>query len=150
MNHISIELRSGIMKKELQVPIDDYILHAVMKRGSIVSRPGKPLYVEVLDFSTHNNIMVFKMTLLDSSCLMELHPQFDEGLPGIWQLMMNGYLRFVGLVPKQFESIEAFLVDGQSNALVRERYKKIFGTSIETKAQYNVSGNTAVEGTSTV
>ena len=124
---MNIDLRIGLCNSFIQVPIDDYIFHAVMRRGPVVSKPGRPMYIEVMDFSespvTHS-VVLFRMSLLDASIVSEAYPDFDTtGIPAIWQLQTNGTLKFNSYMPKTYESVQSFLLDAQSNAFLRERYK---------------------------
>lgn len=97
-----------------EIKIDEYIFHAVLKKGRIVSKPTE-LYAEAIDFSSKN--YVFRMTLLESSIVSENWPNFDTvGLVGEWKLMTNGLLKLV----KCFEStneklIMEFLKSSKSN-----------------------------------
>lgn len=104
--------RSNGQKDELK--IDEYLFHAVLKRGRIVSKPTE-LYAEAIDFSNKNYI--FRMTLLESSIVSENWPNFDTvGLVGEWKLMTNGLVKLV----KCYESndpklIMDFLKSSKSN-----------------------------------
>lgn len=131
---LSIEQSNGSLfhKKSIQVPVDDYTLHMILKRGPIVSSINKPLYVQAIDFVHHDDLShIFKMSLLEASRISEECPEFDSyGLVAVWQLQTNGLLKFVSRAPcvSDEDSIKQFLLENVSHEIVRSRYAHYFNT----------------------
>jgi len=127
---LSIEQSNGNVfhKTSVQIPVDDYTLHMILKRGSIVSSVNKPLYVQALDYVHHNDRShVFKMSLLEASRISEEHPEFDShGLVATWQLQTNGHIKFVSKAPCTLDTMKQFLLDETSHEIVRSRYETFF------------------------
>jgi len=129
---LSIEQSNGSVfyKTSVQIPVDDYTLHMILKRGSVVSSYDRPLYVQALDFVHHNDKShVFKMSLLEASRISEEHPEFDSyGLVAVWQLQTNGHIKFVSKAPCTLDesSMKQFLLDETSHEIVRSRYETFF------------------------
>lgn len=121
---------SSFTKTILQVPVDDYTLHMILKRGPVVSSINKPLYVQAIDFVHNNNAShVFRMSLLEATRISEEHPEFETfGLVASWQLQTNGLLKFISKAPCTFDedSIKQFLLDSVSHDIVRLRYLTFF------------------------
>lgn len=105
----------------IEVPIDEYIFHGVLKKGRIVSGPTE-LYAEAIDFS--KACFVFRMSLLESSIISESWPEFDtKGILGQWRLMTNGFLKLVQISDlRDPKEIKLFLKDSHSNILFSQHY----------------------------
>lgn len=108
---------------------EDYLFHMVVRLGQVVSKPNAPMHVQVHDSSEVNGSWpVFKMTLCDSSLIEETYESFSStGLAGQWSL--SGTTGLLNLI-KAYEfndeqSCKDFLLDGQSHAIIRERYMQI-------------------------
>jgi hypothetical protein len=109
------------------VPLDDYILHMVLKRGRVISRPKSPLYVEAIDLSSEGP-MKFKMSLVDASYITETYPEFETGLVATWRLFgTTGLLKLVKAFDHRtnLEKVKEFLLDSQSAPFILEKYKDI-------------------------
>lgn len=109
------------LAQPIDLPIDEYIFHGVLKRGRIVSGPNE-LYAEALDFS--RAAFVFRMSLLESSSISESWPDFDTcGLLGQWRLMTNGLLKLVQASElKDPKEIKLYLKDPKSNVMFSQHY----------------------------
>lgn len=113
-----------------EVPMDDYVFHMVLRKGPMVSSPGVPLYVEVLDLVEAPGRLIFRMSMLDASATADQWPAFEnEGLAGQWRLQgTTGLLKFVQVYEGSAESTKAFLLDETSHTFVRSRYESALGT----------------------
>ena len=107
-------------KCTLKWPIDDYVMHMVVRRGPVVSKQRETLYVEARDITG----LVFRMTLVEASQLSERHESFDnEGLVGVWQLVgSTGRLKLLKAFAGTADAVRAFLLETASTDAVRERY----------------------------
>ncbi len=105
----------------IEIPVDEYLFHSVLKKGRIVSSPSE-LYAEAIDFSSAR--FIFRMSLLESSSISEQCPDFDSvGLLGQWRLGTNGLVRLVQASQlKDPEQIKKFLKDPQSNSIFSKYY----------------------------
>lgn len=107
-------------KCSLQWPIDDYVLHMVVRRGPVVSKRREGLYVQAKDLTG----LVFRMALVEASQISERHEDFDgDGLVGVWQLVgSTGMLKLVKTCEnKTSGSVKAFLLEPAS--AVKARYE---------------------------
>lgn len=114
-------------KTGLDVPADDYVFHAVLRCGRVVSKPGKRLYTEAIDLAqVDGSNLVFQLTVLEASRILDLFPSFGErGLPGVWRMQASS--TFVKLArpfePYELEKVKAFLLQSSSASFVRSRYE---------------------------
>jgi hypothetical protein len=115
----------------LEVPNDDYVFHAVLRCGRVVSKPNKRLVTEVHDLgvAADGRSYVFEMTVLEASRLLDLYPCFgQEGLPGQWRLQGLAGLVKLGRPlepaggPYEAAKVVEFLLELTSCDFVRERY----------------------------
>ena len=121
-------------RRPLRIAFDEYVFHAVMKKGKLVSKPNEVAYVQVLDCAQDlddMNQLVFKMSIVEASFLEQTWPQFDlDGILGVWNI--NGTNGFISLKQRMhltdFEEVKAFLMDSKSYELVRLRYEANFIT----------------------
>ena len=113
------------------VPLDDYILHMVLKRGRVISKPKSPLYVEAHDLSAPDGQepMKFKMSLVEASYISETMPEFDQaGLVGSWRLFgTTGLLKLTKAFDGRYDEgkVREFLLDSQSAPFVQNRYSTL-------------------------
>lgn len=119
----------GILQaSKLQVPIDDYVMHMVLRRGLVVSCPRKPIYVEAIDMAPHNDsVHCFKMSLVDSFQLMDTYPEFADGIVGSWRLVgSTGHIKLIKAFDDRnhAEAVKKFLLSEESHAIASERYSK--------------------------
>lgn len=122
------------LQNSLQLPLDDYVFHMIVKKGKCISRPNKDIYIEVLDCSVDPQTdlsHVFQMTVLESSILEELYPQFSsQGLLGTWQLQgSSGHIKLLKHATDLVDTaqVQAFLLDPISHNFVKDRYKAFYG-----------------------
>lgn len=116
-----------LQESKIDVPMDDYILHMVLKKGRVVSAPRKPIYVEAIDLADKDGLVhCFKMSMVDAFQLSDTFPEFStRGLVGSWRLVgSTGQLKLI----KAFEShnedaVKAFLTSPESHSLALDRYK---------------------------
>jgi hypothetical protein len=110
----------------IPLALDDYTFHMVVRRGPIISAPGKPMYVEVYDA----NGLVFRMNVLDASVVTSEHAQFSSGLLGQWRY--SGTTDRLKLVKaREFQdkdSVVKFLCDASSHESVRILYSQSLGS----------------------
>lgn len=121
---------SGVPVETLELPMDDYKFHALLKHGPVRSLPKGPLTVSVIDGATlDGKAFVLPMTLLDASIIADSHEDFYEhGLLAAWKLSCrpDGSFSIKLLEPysgtKTPAAIHAFLLDPASAHFVRQRY----------------------------
>jgi hypothetical protein len=129
-----LKLEYGTFQRKetpVNIPYDDYILHAALRKGPVISRPKKGLYVEVQDLgSSTEQSFVFHMSVLDASVLQEQWPEFDTCLVGAWKLQAStGLLKTIRIFEKKDpKAIQDFLLDSASHDFVRKRYEALFVT----------------------
>lgn len=129
--------------KPLEIPVDDYLVHLVVRKGPAVSRVEGPAYVEVLDLSGDPNDgthLAFKMSIVDASIVAEQFPEFEtSGLVATWRLQAaDGLLKLVTAFDGREDQdlVRGFLVDSKSHRWARDRYKTSLG--IEEKESLDV------------
>ena len=116
-----------------EIPYDDYVIHAVVRRGAVRSTPYQDPYVEIHDLcedTTLGTHFVVRMKLMDASYLSDLYQERFEGpgLGGVFNLKaQTGLLTFVKAHEGQTqEELTDFLLDSSSHELVRHRYDSVF------------------------
>jgi len=105
------------------VPIDDYYLNMVLKVGPTVSRPFKPIYVELYDLveSAEGQSHCFKTTVMEASRITEAH---GHTIAGQWLLRASTGL--LSLVKTHDAPLRNFLIDATSSAIARSRYENFY------------------------
>jgi len=125
----------GLLKTgKVQVPMDDYVLHMVLKKGRIVSSARKPIYVEAIDIAEHDgHVHSFKMSMVEAFQLCDNHPEFVTGLVGSWRLLgSTGQVKLIkAFEERDPELVKAFLLSKESHALALDRYAEVL--SVGTK-----------------
>jgi len=106
-----------------EVPCDDYTFNAVILQGPIVSKPDHSVHRDAIMISPSAVNYVFKMTLLEASRIVELHPQFCDGLIGLWSLSTTGFLKLIKIGPTASSQIQEYLLMQNSAEFVRNHYK---------------------------
>jgi hypothetical protein len=117
--------------RPFELPFDDYVIHAALRKGPIVSRPMQALYVEVQDLgSSREHSFVFHMSVLDASVLIEQCPDFEQCLVGAFKLHAStGLLKPIRIFEKkEAQAIQDFLLDSASHDFIRKRYEALFAT----------------------
>lgn len=113
----------------IDVPRDDYKLHALLRKGPVVSTVNSPLIVQVHDAAVvHEKHLVFPMSLVDASVVASEHPEFEAGgLLGSWKLVCKADGTFSLKLVEAFDakdqqSVIGFLCSSTSAPFVADRY----------------------------
>ena len=124
-----LSISDSEQKCTLKWPLDDYVMHMVVRRGPVVSKRREGLYVEARDMTG----LVFRMALVEASQLSERHEAFDgDGLVGTWQLVgSTGRLKLLKTFAGDAtaEAVRAFLLKTASTDAVRQRYAAALGAN---------------------
>ena len=120
-------MKLSLQQSKLEVPMDDYILNMVLRRGRIVSSPRKPIFVEAIDLANHDGLVhSFRMSMVDSFQTSETYPEFSlEGLVGTWRLVgSTGQIKLLKAFENRnnSEAVKSFLLNSESHSLARDRY----------------------------
>lgn len=120
-------------RQSVKLPCDDYIFHALLTRGPVVSKPNERVYVEAYDGAAADSL-VFHMSLLEASAVMDAFPAFeDAGLVASWKLSATtGLVTLIAVAPcNNDEQVRQFLMSSASAEFVRSRYEACLGPSFE-------------------
>jgi hypothetical protein len=111
-------------------PIDDYVLHMVLRQGRMINKLNGPCLVEAIDFSAgpDGRQLVFHMSALEASQIADEHAAFETtGLLGRYKFSAStGLVKLVSACTStNQDDVKAFLLDPASHELIRTRYARI-------------------------
>lgn len=93
--HLPCAVGSAVVRRGVEVPLDDALAWATLRRGRFVQLLGEPAYCEAVCLWPYpgRGFVVFPMTLLQATALQATHPDFGPDGPGVtgkWRLRRAG------------------------------------------------------------
>lgn len=121
---------SPLSGRPVSWPMDDYVLHMVLRRGRMINKVGHACVIEAIDFSagTEGHQLIFHMSPLEASQISDEHVAFDTtGLLGRYKFSAStGLLKLIhASTARSPDDVKAFLLDTASHELIRSRYAGI-------------------------
>ena len=116
----------GLLKaSKISVPMDDYVMHLVLRKGRVVSSARKTIFVEAIDLADKDgHVHSFKMSMVDAFQLSDTYPEFETGLVGSWRLVgSTGQIKLIkAFEDRKADAVKAFLLSKESHAIALDRY----------------------------